>query len=268
MDSGQIISNSVIIMMGVAGLISFLFPLSLAIYFYKKYKISFKSLAVGALVFLVFQLLTRIPLLQVVESAFSFSTMVPIFIYYFLLSFSAGLFEEFGRFLAFSTLLKKNHSYPDGLSYGIGHGGFEAVSLVGLSMVNNIILSVLINSGQFESTLGPVVGMEQVGALKEIFVNLKVSDLFFSGIERVIAIIAHIGFTFIVLNGFNKGKKWMYLWIAIFAHTLFNIVAVSLAHFEVPSVLIESVLAIGAIGLIFYVMYSKKKIYKVEDNPQ
>src|SRR5690606_40151773 len=46
-------------------LISILFPIVLVIVLYVKKRISLVSVAVGALVFLIFQLLTRIPLLAV-----------------------------------------------------------------------------------------------------------------------------------------------------------------------------------------------------------
>jgi Predicted membrane protein len=61
--------------------------------------------------------------------------------------FAAGIFEETGRLLAF--LITKRH-YKDidsAVSYGIGHGGIEAVAVVGLGMLNGIVLAVLINSG-------------------------------------------------------------------------------------------------------------------------
>jgi uncharacterized membrane protein YhfC len=39
----------------------------------------------------------------------------------------AGLFEETGRFIAFKFLLKKRTDRKTAISYGIGHGGFEAI---------------------------------------------------------------------------------------------------------------------------------------------
>ena len=54
--------------------------------------------------------------------------------------FMAGLFEETGRYLAFSFALKKYRAKNvNALMYGAGHGGFEAVVVVGLTMINKKI---------------------------------------------------------------------------------------------------------------------------------
>ena len=52
---------------------------------------------------------------------------------------AAGIFEETGRFLAFKLLLKKESEPITALSYGIGHGGIEAILLVVLTMVNSFV---------------------------------------------------------------------------------------------------------------------------------
>jgi len=66
--------------------------------------------------------------------------------------FMAGLFEETGRFLAFSFALKKYRSKNvNALMYGAGHGGLEAMVIVGLTMINNIAWSSMINSGRILS---------------------------------------------------------------------------------------------------------------------
>ena len=63
----------------------------------------------------------------------------------------AALFEETGRLLAFKTLLRKRVQEGrdiDALMYGAGHGGMEAMLIVGSAMVNNIVYSVMINTGR------------------------------------------------------------------------------------------------------------------------
>ena len=46
----------------------------------------------------------------------------------------AGVFEETGRYVSFKWFLKKETRIQDGLSYGIGHGGIEAMLIVGQCM--------------------------------------------------------------------------------------------------------------------------------------
>ena len=62
-------------------------------------------------------------------------------------SFTAGLFEETGRLVVMLLLLKAFHRLADGLAFGLGHGGLEAMLLVGLTYVSNLVLAVLMNTG-------------------------------------------------------------------------------------------------------------------------
>jgi uncharacterized membrane protein YhfC len=51
----------------------------------------------------------------------------------------AGLFEETGRFLAFKTILRsKRNNDANALMYGAGHGGFEAMMILGITMISNL----------------------------------------------------------------------------------------------------------------------------------
>ena len=58
------VSSLSIACMFITLLIVFLFPIGLLIYMYRKERIALKAVLVGAIVFVVFQLLTRIPLLS------------------------------------------------------------------------------------------------------------------------------------------------------------------------------------------------------------
>ena len=62
----------------------------------------------------------------------------------------AGIFEETGRYFSFKWFLKKENRIQDGVSYGIGHGGIEAMLIVGTTYLNNLIFSILINQGWIE----------------------------------------------------------------------------------------------------------------------
>jgi uncharacterized membrane protein YhfC len=57
---------------------------------------------------------------------------------------AAGSFEELGRFILFTWLLKKYRDYKSGISFGIGWGGIEAVLLTLTMVVPNIIFAFMI----------------------------------------------------------------------------------------------------------------------------
>lgn len=87
------VSTLSIFFMVMSLLIIFGFPLALVIWFYKKEKISLIAVLVGALVFLVNQLLVRIPLLNLLANTEIYRQMAEnmVFIAFFL-AFTAGLF--------------------------------------------------------------------------------------------------------------------------------------------------------------------------------
>jgi uncharacterized membrane protein YhfC len=124
-------------MLALAGMIFslaliFLVPLGLVVFFYRKEKIYLPAVLVGALVFLVFQLLTRIQLINYFSTMDWFAEMAQNIVFLiFFFALTAGIFEEVGRYLGFKFLLKKHLSWKNGVAFGIGHGGFEAIALVG-----------------------------------------------------------------------------------------------------------------------------------------
>ena len=60
----------------------------------------------------------------------------------------AAIFEETGRLIAFGFILRKNKDKNiNACMYGAGHGGIEAASVLGLTMIGSLALSVSINSG-------------------------------------------------------------------------------------------------------------------------
>ena len=70
----------------------------------------------------------------------------------------AGLFEETGRYLCFSFALKRYRAKNvNALMYGAGHGGFESIVLAGLTMINNITWSYMINSGNAAALTAPAI---------------------------------------------------------------------------------------------------------------
>ena len=65
------VSGLTVVFSVVTLLLSLVFPVLLAIWFCRKYKTPARMVLLGALTFLVSQLILRIPLLQILESHFS-----------------------------------------------------------------------------------------------------------------------------------------------------------------------------------------------------
>lgn len=216
------VSMSSIFFMGISGAISILLPVGLAVYFYKKEKISLKAVFTGAFVFFIFQIATRIPLLNYLSTqGWYIAASTSMWFLALFLSLTAGIFEEVGRFLAYRFILKDRLEWKNGMAFGIGHGGIEAILLAGLPMINYMIYSVLLNSGQLDSLLASKLPQNTVDALKNLLINTPPPVFLLSGIERIFAITIHIGFSLVVLYGIINRKN-IYLLYAILLHALLD----------------------------------------------
>ncbi len=217
------VSNLSLSFMLVALIIQFLSPIALTIYFYRKESISMKSLFVGVLSFTITQIIIRIPLLQVLQTTAWYQNLATtnLFLTSLILAFSAGLFEETGRFLGFKWPLKNQMEWKDGIAFGIGHGGMEAL-YIGLGSVNNIIISLAINSGTYDSLIAKQLPSETADFIKEQLISTPPTAFLAGGLERLFTIFVQIGLTMLVLYGV-RNRKYVYFIYSILLHTLINL---------------------------------------------
>lgn len=218
----------------VAMLVSFLvcvgMPVILALWFVRRQRGSWYPVLIGVVVFVVFQLLTRIPLLGILsEQPFYKAIALNTLLNAFFLGSTAGIFEEGGRFLAFRYLMQNRLGWRDGVSYGIGHGGAEAMLLVGMTMLNNIIVSLLINMGMFESAFGSQLTPEMASVIRQQLVETPSYMYLVGAGERILTMPIQIGLSLVVMLGFVKNKPLLFLLAAILLHTVVDMPAVLLA---------------------------------------
>jgi len=244
------VSTTSILSMVISLLIAFGLPIGLAIYICVKRKASLQAVLIGALIFLVFQLLTRIPLLQVLGKMAWYRAMASnLGLIALFLSLTAGLFEETGRLVAFRFLLRNKLDTQNALAYGIGHGGFESISLVGLTFINNLVYSLMINSGTFDQTIAPALGNAASG-IKNQLISLPPVTWSLAGLERIFTIIVQIALSLLVYYAVRYRKPVFY-WAAILAHTLVNFPAVILAALKVNIFIPELyILLVAVLGLV------------------
>jgi len=217
------IPNLSIIFMGVTAAVSIGLPVFMFIFWRKKYILKIIPLLVGMSVFVVFamflQQFVHTAVLQPDENGvFALLEESPrLFVIYAI--FAAGFFEETGRFVAFKMLKRNHNNIGTGLAYGIGHGGIEAFLLVGLTMISNITVCLMINSGNFTAAGEEIDVAALIGVLQET----PSSMFLISGYERVVAMAAHISFSIIVLcSVVKKGMLWLYP-VAIVLHASVNL---------------------------------------------
>lgn len=59
----------------------------------------------------------------------------------------AGIFEESARYIYFKWILNKENRLQDAFSYGGGHGGIEAMFIVGTTYLSNFVVQSLLITG-------------------------------------------------------------------------------------------------------------------------
>lgn len=212
-------------------IIIILFPVSLGIYLYKKENITWKPFLIGALVFFIFQFMTRLPIISILNTQIWFQNMINNFIFGVVIvgGISAGLFEEIGRYLGFKYLLKNKLCWKNGVAMGIGHGGMEAIGLVGLTYINNIIMSIMINTGAFDRVVAPNLSEQTAELIKYQFIDTSSHLFLAAGIERIFSIIIQIALSLVILYGVAN-KIIIFLLYGIILHTFVNVSTVMISQ--------------------------------------
>lgn len=211
----QSVSTLSILCMIVSGLIGFGLPVGLLLYFRLKKKADVLPFFIGCGVMLLFALVLESLVHQLVllHSPVG-DTIRNNRLYYALYGgFMAGLFEETGRFVAMKTVLKRYQGRDvNALMYGAGHGGFEALAILGITSINNVAWSVLINLGQAQlltSAAGDAVA--QVESTIQALVTTPFWQFLLGGVERISAVALQIGLSVLVWFAAKDTKK-LYLY--------------------------------------------------------
>lgn len=249
--TGSIISMAVSAVVGIA------VPILMAWWLVKKHQVRVTPILVGAGVFVLFALVLE-PLVHkaVLGGTCGVTIMGNVWYYALYGGLMAGLFEETGRFLAMKFVLKKEPgTAKTGLGYGIGHGGTEMILLFGLTMISNLVLSIMINSGQSDVILSstPAEAQEQLQGQFAQLETLGPGLLLIGLWERISALILQLGLSLMVWTAVRRGGKWLWLYpAAISLHFLVDAVAVILSKSATPAavetIIFALAIAVGTIG--------------------
>ena len=243
-------------------LTSCLFPIILWIILAQKRKRLSGTVIAGVMGFVLFQMIIRIPLLQLLAknqrwlSFFENNIMLAIVI----LALSAALFETAGRLLVLKGILRNRLSFNAALGAGLGHGGAESVGIVGLTYVNNLIFSFLINTGMLPS-------LEGAEEIQYALMNTPASVFFAAGVERVLAIAFHIALSVLLCYFIMKGRTLLGSALCIGIHFAFDIAVSLTAKNEWPVWAIEGVIAAVAVAAVLLVI-RLKSLFSIEEIPK
>ena len=230
--------------------ISIALPVVLLIVVHKKTKARMAMAVIGAATFFLFAMVLEQILHAVVLGVGGERITGNIWIYGLYGGLAAGLFEEVGRFVAMRFAMKKQLNLPNALMYGVGHGGIEAILIVGLASVSNLVTSIMINAGTLEASLGALDQATKEATLTQLSAlwTTPSYQFFLSGIERIVAVTLHIALSVLVFQAVKLGKK-RYWFLAFAIHVGVDFATVIAANY-LNLVLVEVMLAVLVAGVV------------------
>ena len=268
------VSTSSMLFMLLTAVLGIALPLIAAIIWCRKKHEPFTTVLIGAATFLLFAIIIEKPLQSCVISLDSpvsqFVNARPV-LWGIIVGLFPGVFEETGRFVAYKTLLRKRTQRETGLSHGIGHGGFEAMFILGITDIEYFVFAIMINNGSFyelmiepaKDTLTPDVA-EQITAIVEQITTFSAGTLGLALIDRFIAVLFHIGASIMVFYAVKDKKKWWLYPLAIIIHTVIDgLLGLQMAGvFELSNTVNEIIFGAEAIAVFlgaFFLLYKKDK---------
>ena len=192
-----------------------------------------KAILLGAAGFVLLQMIIRMPILSLASMLPGFVLFVEknYVLYCLILAFTAALFEVIARF-AVAKILQKKINYQQGVAAGLGHGGIEAILLIGMTYVNNLLYAIMINTGAFDMTVEATVAADTSGALEGQLMAIKTAlvdtasyTFYLAGYERVLCVIFHVAMSLLVCYLVYKKKAFLGVAIAFVAHFLVDFIS-------------------------------------------
>lgn len=248
-------NSTVIGLLAVQFLVVLVAPLLLALWIRRRYGAAWSSLGWGALTFPLSQLL-RIPLLLgtaalVNPYAEQWDSEEIFWVNFIVLALTSGIFEEGARYLVLRWGAKGVRDWKEGLMYGAGHGGIEAILIVGGTAISNLVLlmtadTMLAQLGQTapDQVAAVTSQIDAVRALTWLPITLSIW-------ERAIAITLHMGLSLLVLLGVLR-RNFRLVLAAMLIHATFNGVALVVLRYT-NTITVEAALTVVALLPLYFI---------------
>ncbi len=249
----------------VTSLFAIVYPLILAIIAHRRLRVSWKYFAYGLLIFLIFQVITRVPIVTVLGRVLApqlNSSTAFLYTWLAILALTAGLFEEVGRYIGYRWFMgKEEKTWNKAVMYGLGHGGLESILLVGglslLTLVNVVVLSSINLSALPAAQHAQVI--QQINAI-----NAEPGWLPILGAwERLWTLPVQVALSVIVPQVFRR-RNILWLVLAILAHAVFDFVTVALVQVLgagriSTNLIVELIVALVGLGAIWVIWALRDK---------
>jgi uncharacterized membrane protein YhfC len=230
-------------------------PVGLAAYFNSRYKSKWSLWWMGGSIFILAQV-GHIPFNYFISVLLNNTDMIfwpknyqALFNALFL-GFSAGIWEEGARYVAFRWWFKRARSWINSIHLGIGHGGFESI-ILGLLVLFTFIQMVALKDVDISTVVSP----DNLSSAITAYWATPWYDSILGPIERILTFPIQIALSVLVMQVFIQNKrKWV--WLAILFHTVIDASVVLFVTFWNIYVT-EVVVAIFSVASIFIILAFK-----------
>ena len=229
-----------IVFMAISGIAGFAIPVVLFFYYRRRRGAHIVPFFIGCAVMMIFALTIESLIHQIVLNMTSAGKVIKgnIWLYALYGGAMAALFEETGRFIAMKTVLKRwRGNDVNALMYGAGHGGLEAAVILGVSMISNIVIAVMINTGTAGLITDKLTGdaAQQIKAAFDTLITTQ-PHMFLVGIaERLFAVTLQIALSVLVWVAVKKKGKWFLFPVALLIHFTVDAATVVIASKSVAA---------------------------------
>jgi uncharacterized membrane protein YhfC len=268
------IGNGWVAAMIAALVFDILYPLALGMFARRRLNISWRYFGYGALIFVLFQLVSRVPITLAIQALIApqlQASRAALLAWIAISALTAGLFEEFGRYVGYRWLLKREEkTWAKGVMYGLGHGGLESMLLIA-GLIAITLIQVLALARTDLSTL-PLTNEQRALAAQQLAAIAAQPNWvpLLGAWERLWTIPLHVALSLMVLQVFRRGSlRW--LWLAILAHALVDLVAAGITPIlklsGMPALLVPEAI-VTVIGLLsLWVIWALRDQSDAESRP-
>lgn len=246
------VSTAALAFLVIAIVFSFALPVCAVIYWRRTRKdVRWRPILVGALTFLLFA--------RVLEAGLHYFCLIapnPLshaingnpYLYMLYGGLAAGIFEETGRYLAFRFPLRRDLERDTAVSYGIGHGGIEVITIYGAAMISYLALALA------PQALAELPGSADAAALLGA---LSAGGILLGMLERVMAMLLHIALSIFVFVAARDRSQRSYFPFAIALHAIADMPAALYQKGLLPMAAVEIWFAV----ITLYALRSARKLF-------
>jgi uncharacterized membrane protein YhfC len=219
----------------------------------KRWGVTWRVVGRGALVFLLFDLLTRQPLLRVAEALLSERLQASAsfrLAWLVVVAVTAGLFQEIGRCVGYRWWIRDARGWMEGAAFGVGQGGAETFVIGGLG---NLAAGIGYLAYTLFGTEARVpAGMEQtLATARHVYATVPAGTPILNAVESLASLPVQVALSLMVLRVFTGGGPF-WLAAAIGCHAVWELATALATERGGPpaGVAVAAGFAVLSVGLI------------------